>query len=469
VLVTTGDESDAWSRAPVPTSVAIDTVDEQGHAREIRRANLVHPTENIDLGTVPLSDVGALRLQAFDAQGTVRLKGQTPWLQFGALRTLSLAPKATGTSEGSVPLFVQRVGEFARLPLSANGNGNGNGNIATGPVDALRVQSVGGRLIVGAQGTRIAMYDLLTLAERTDKPDSLANLPRAARSFAVTFASADTNERFFGALALVIDERGATHVDLATGLSRDVQSPTGGSFADVAGGHTVQGSDGTAYIVGATRAQGGPSRHVLVIPTRSAPYFATLAYAREGACATWVEGRGLVVIGGSTQSSRSSSDEPASAGVEWLAPGAAQSAALTFGPERVRNCAAAVIAASRVAVIGGSFAGAPADAVSPLARTPSAAHIIDLACTKSCNAQSFASPMHLYQTSAVQLGEGVVLVTGKRRDEATEPLYAYRLTDAGPIELPLRAQRVAGNLVRLAPPSAAALVGGNTAIEHYIE
>src|SRR6185369_11140273 len=99
----------------------------------------------------------------------------------------------------------------------------------------------------------------------------------------------------YGTIALSIDENGATTFDLSDGSTADQAPPAGGAWSDVAGGATVYSSDGTSYIVGATRtAHGGPTARVLRIGADGALSFASLITPRAGACATVVEGRGLV-------------------------------------------------------------------------------------------------------------------------------------------------------------------------------
>ena len=67
--------------------------------------------------------------------------------------------------------------------------------------------------------------------------------------------------------------------------------------------------------------------------------FAALATPREGACATFVAGRGLVVYGG----------DGSAAGAELLATGAQLAAPLPFPADDVKGCAATALDSAHLA------------------------------------------------------------------------------------------------------------------------
>ena len=139
----------------------------------------------------------------------------------------------------------------------------------------------------------------------------------------------------------------AKYFDLGSNTAADLPSLTGGSFADIAGGATITGDSGIQYIVGATRSTGTPTAAILEIdPSDTSdtnyqvagrPHWLNLANARLGASATWVEGRGLVVAGGSATAP----------GVEVLAPSAAVAAPLAFAPDDTVDGAGATGAVDR--------------------------------------------------------------------------------------------------------------------------
>jgi len=326
VGITVGPELDAFSRSPAPTTLIVENIGLDGTVTELSRTAL--PADLISLGDKSRTDVGAFRLTAIDATGKALLKGESLFVQFGALE------------DAALQIFMQRTGELARLP---------NAPVA---LDAPRVGLTVARYVLAASGTGSFLYDLLLL-----KPaPALGALPRAAKSLGA-----------FGTAAVIIDEAGASTLDLSTGQSSDLAAPTGGTFAEIAGGASTEATDGSVAIVGGTRAGGGASARVFKIAADGGVSFAALATPREGACAAWVDGRGLFVYGGAG----------ADAAAEILATGASVATKLPFPADPVKGCAATPLDGSHVLVVGG--VGSPTD-VGGAAQ----ARVIDLACTASC-------------------------------------------------------------------------------------
>ena len=406
--ITTGDEADALTRFPAPTTLIVQALDVDGNAQELARSAL--PTDELSLGEKSRTDVGALRILAIDAAGKTLLRGETLYVQFGALENSPLG------------VFLQRTGELARMPAS------------TLALDAPRLGIAVARYVVAASGTAIAVYDLLRLTTLAGLPA----LPRPARSLVT-----------FGTAAIVIDEAGATTVDLSTNATSDLAAPAGITFAEIAGGATVTLPDGSAYVVGGTRATGGPSARVLVIGKDGTVGFATLATPREGACATWVDGRGLVVMGGSATGP----------GVEVLAPGATQSAALAYAPDEVKGCGASSLDASHVLVAGGTGYPAATGGAAP-------ARVLDLACAAACVPSVWPGLMPLVRADSFTLAQGAVLVAG---DDEVGASRAFRATAEGTTEIAVKAPRRGARLVALPIKGTAALVGGTAPIEQYLE
>jgi hypothetical protein len=409
LTLTTGDEADAFSRAPAPATLIVDAVDVDGNVQELARTPL--PADDISLGDKGRTDVGAIRVRATDAAGNLLLKGETLFVQFGALESAPLE------------VFVQRVGELARLPRSSGA--------AEAPLLGLTVS----RYVVAASGTGVSLFDLLLLKPIT----GLAALPRAARSFVT-----------FGTAAVVIDEQGASTVDLSTGNFSELPAPAGGTFAELAGGATVMAPDGSAYVVGGTRTTGGASQRVLVITKEGATSFASLSAPREGACATWVDGRGLVVVGGG---------DATAAGAELLPIGLAQGTKLPYPADALKHCGASTLDASHVLVAGGVGSTADVAGAAP-------ARVLDLACSADCKAVVWPGALPLVRADAFTLAPNAALLAG---DDATGATRAFRASDTGLREVPLKAPRRGGRLLALPIKGTAAIVGGNAPIEQYVE
>ncbi len=400
ISVVTGEETDAFSKSPAPTSILVEAIAQDRSRRQLSRADL--PADTIDLGDHPRADVGAIAVTAFDPGGKALLKGETLYVQWGALE------------RGGLEVFVQRIGELARMP---------RGPDALEPAAATMVV---GRYVFAASGTTTLLYDLLNLRPLTNQPA----LPRSAKSI----ATVELN-------AVVIDENGADVFDLAGGTKVDLATPAGGSYAEIAGGQTFAAPDGTQYVVGATRLSGGPSARVLVIDKEANATFASLSSAREGACAAYVEGRGLIVIGG----------DPNAPGAEVLAPGSNQAAPLPFVPDATRGCGATTLDVGHVAVFGGAGT--------------ETARVLDLACTTNCSGAPWPGALPLVRAQAFALAVDAAFVVG---DDASGATHAFRASAAALSEIPLKTPRRGARLVA-SPTNTAIIVGGGNGLEQYVE
>jgi hypothetical protein len=193
-----------------------------------------------------------------------------------------------------------------------------------------------------------------------------------------------------------------------------------------------------------------PSQRVLVITKDGATSFASLSVPREGACATWVEGRGLVVIGGG---------DAAAPGAELLPVGLGLATRLPYPADLVKHCGASTLDASHVVVSGG--AGSPADVAGA-----APVRVFDLACSADCKPLVWPGTLPLVRADSFTLAPNAVLLAG---DDATGATRAFRASDMGLREVALKAPRRGGRLVALPVKGTAAIVGGNAPIEHYVE
>lgn len=407
IAIVTGEETDVFTRAPAPVALVTEKIASDGSRSELGRSAL--PVDTVDLGELPSTEAGAIAVRGLGPGGEPLVRGESLFVQWGALEQTTLE------------LFVQRTGELARMP---------RGPAAFEPAIATMLA---GRWVLAANGTTTMLYDLLSLRALASAP----TLPRPARSIAT-----------YDTAALVIDEQGATTFDLATGASTPLDPPDEGSFADVAGGARVIAPDGTQLVVGATRPTGGPSGRVLVVDPSGSASFAALATAREGACAAYVEGRGLVVYGG----------DAAGAGAEVLAPGASLATALPFPPDAVRGCAAAALDHGHVVIAGGR--GATGDEGGGLP-----ARVLDLACTTACAPASWPGALPLARAEAYALGADAAFVVG---DDASGATRAYRASSSELREIALKVPRRGARLVAT-PTGSFVVVGGGAGLEQYLE
>jgi hypothetical protein len=421
IVLSVGEESEAFSRAPVPTSLVVEAIARDGTATALTTAAL--PATTVDVGDVDVNRVAALRVTARDAEGTLRLRGLSLPIQLGAFESASF------------PVFVQRVDEMARMP-SPLGDAREDPRIAM--ARARYIVVAGGS---GDNAKTGSLYDL-ALLKSFAFPSALS---RAPSSLAVT-----------GGKLLVIDASGASVVELTEFTETSIDPPSGGTFADVAGGATIVGDNGVTYIVGATRARtsGDATARILRIDTDGSLSFATLAEPRLGASAAWSPRVGLIVAGGASTGSA----------VERLGAGATLSVAVPYPSRAVTGAGAVVREDGTLLLLGGIT---PDGASAP-------SEIFDLACTTACAASVAAEPFPeaITRVEAFTLPNASVLALGSTSDGKS---VAFRLdrddgADARALmtarAIAFRAERKGARGIRLYNGSIA-IVGGAASIEAY--
>ncbi|HSY21824.1 MAG TPA: hypothetical protein VK841_06905, partial [Polyangiaceae bacterium] len=282
ISIVTGGETDTFTQTPVATSLQVAAVQSDGDGGQTTTilADATLPATSVDLGSFDESASAVLTVAGFDSNNEQVLTGQSLQLAFSEL------PGA------NVPIFVQRKGQFARLP-------NPLSDTRTSPTLAILQGEY--LLVAGGDDTALAdggsptsLYDFLALAPLGSPP----TLPRSAQSIA-----------FDGAVGWLFDGDGGTYWDFSESTEGGFSLPPGkGAFADIAGGQTLTDENGVQYIVGATRTAGAPSQWILEVnpgdsSQASYPYgnatWHALTSPRLGASAAWVTGVGLVVAGGS--------------------------------------------------------------------------------------------------------------------------------------------------------------------------
>jgi hypothetical protein len=400
IQLVTGEEVDVVSRTPQVVEILVEKVSLEGARTELARAKLFSPS--LDLGSMVQREVGALSITGLDAAGVAVVRGDSLFLQWGALEHMTLE------------VFVQRTREFARLPRGPSVG------------SSERTAILASRYVLTTAGDQASLYDLLrltTLAPRT--------LPRVPRSLVTG-----------GTSALLLDQHGASLIDLGTGAVSSFDAPSGGAFAEAAGGRTIPSPDGTQFVVGATRTDGGASARILIVDPSGRTTFASLNTAREGACAAYVEGRGLVVFGGS------SGPEP----IEVLAPGATTAAVLAQTSTAPRGCSATPLDGAHVAIAGGIASDSPVA-------------VVDLGCTGTCPPTPWRGAIPLVQAESLALGPEAIFLVGEDSSGVTR---AFRASPAELREIPLRTPRRGGRLLR-SPTGSLLVVGGAPGIEQYLD
>ncbi len=442
ISLVTGEETDTFTRAPVPTTLRVDAV--QGSAdggvliSTLAMASL--PTTSLDLGDENEGTAAELTVAGFDSAGTQVLQGTSLLLDFSSL------------AGATVPIFVQRTGQFARLP----------GPLADSrPTPTLAIVQGQYLFVGGGTDPSVAftteLYDFMQLAAVGSPP----TLPRAPESIA-----------FGGTVGWLMDAQGGTYFDLSDSSSGDIQLPAGGgSFADIAGGATVFDDNGAQYVVGATRTTGSSSWILKIDPNdtsnASYPYgnatWLELGSPRTGAAAAWVIGQGLVVAGGSATAP----------GAEIFFEGSSstESHALPFAPDGSVGSGAAALDGQRVLLAGGIVSGMDAGV-----------RIIDLGCTPPAAAPADGCvptvwpglPTLLASAQVFASGGGNAMVVGSEPPLAGDGgstadagvTHVYGLTSAGPSEIATKVRHTNARAIA-SPLGTLVLFGGAGEIESF--
>jgi hypothetical protein len=454
ITITTGGETDTFTQAPVPTSLQVAAIQSDGDGGQTTTilADATLPATSVDLGSLDESASAVLTVAGFDSNNDQVLSGQSLQLDFSEL------PGA------NVPIFVQRKGQFARLP-------NPLSDTRTSPVLAILQGEY--LLVAGGDnapdgGLAASLYDFLALSPTVGISDTVI----APQSMA-----------FDGAVGWLFDGDGGTYFDFSEGTAGAVTLPAGGgTFADIAGGQTLTDENGVQYIVGATRTTGAPSPWVLEVnpndtsnsnyPNGNATWH-QLSIARLGASAAWVTGLGLVVAGGNVAvddggSSAAVDDGGSGAavddGAEVLSLGANgsvnnQGVSIGYPADSSVGAGAAMLDAGHVVIAGGILNGVSAGV-----------RVIGTAlCNGTCMPISWPDlPTPLTSVQAFALSGSSVVVVGSEpataSDGGTNPnaglTHVYEASSAGVTEIPTKVPHINARAIG-SPIGTLVLFGGS--------
>jgi hypothetical protein len=418
VEIITGYEQDTFSQEPPVTSVNITARAAEG---DLTLSASAAPGGSFDFGDVPSDRLLTFEATGVDAAGAVVVRGRS-------IGGIYLA----GVSGGVIPVFVQRVNQWARPP---GGLARSHVGAPAAVLAERYLMTTGGASASSETGpvepAASDFYDLFAYGGAVGPV-----MPRGARSMVARTSA-----------VLLVDDGGASWVDFDTGTYEDMALPAGlGSFAEVAGGQTIESSDGRSFIVGATRRGGAKTNAVLEVKVDGSLGVVSLGHARAGAAAVWLEGAGLVVAGGSAEGP----------GVEVLAPGATGFNVLDFPADAAEGAGAVVVDTARIGLVGGVSPGAP-DAPAPT-------RLIAPGCSQMCAAEELPQatpPVALAGVTAFSLGGGRAVVTGNELVGAGL-MRAFVIGLAAPSvdEAPLREPRSGASVVA-APNGTLAILGGS--------
>lgn len=411
--IVTGLEEDTFTAAPAVTKVRIEA---RTNAGSVYAAETT-PGGAFDLGDVPLDEPLAIEVTGTSADGLVQVRG----------RSLSAVLPSAFASE-DVPVFVQRVGTWARPPGALD---RAHVDAPTCVVGERYVATTGGSSAMTKDGTADAtlvdLYDLLAWNSKVSSavPSSAGSLVGRYDGLLVVGTA--------GGASFVTAEPTPTTVPLPEGLA---------SFADVAGGITVESPSGTSYIVGPTREM-TPTRGVLAFSKDGVVTALSLNQERAGAASAWAEGVGLVVAAGSATG----------AGFEVVPEGQTAFVARDLPSDPTVGAAAVTLGKGRMVLIGG-IAGMNLAAPT---RT------LDPSCTSGCTTTEVTGaelPVALVRTRGFALGGSRVLVVGHEVDgQKLVRVFEVDIDKPSVIERPLREPRSGATPVP-APNGTLAIMGG---------
>jgi len=415
VAVTTGKEEGALALDPAVAEVTIDVsaVDDS-----ITNSVTAKPGEEFDLGEMPDTTIVQFELTGADADGNVIARGRSTSVLIGGW-------------EGTLPLFIQRLGGFARPPGDLV---RSHIHAPAGLLGEEFLVATGGERAIGANGDADPalgdFYDIELLSGAESGGDTGSKLPRAARSLVV-----------LGSEMLLIDDAGATFVELSTLEASEATAPDGLAFGDVSGGDAIFTDIDTTFVAGPTRPD-VPTKALLHVDGDGNLGAATLANARAGAASAWVPGVGLVVAGGSASG----------AGIEVADPSDLSVKSIPFPADAITGAAMVLTGEQQIAVLGGR------DADGGAAPT----RVFDLRCTGAADCvpkvladvavPDIAARAHAYAMT------DAILVVGENDDGET---LAFRVSiaDGTVTALPLREPRRGATSVA-AQNGTLAIVGG---------
>ncbi len=399
--VTLGGETDTLTRGPAVASLDVEAVERNGTHHAILTATL--PITTLDLGDLSQTLVASIQLTGKDSSGNAVVFGATPYIELGAI------------SGGDIPLFIQRKGTLARMP----------GALSDSRSTPLVTTLHRGIYMAGGGQTTLVGYDLLYLS---DFGASCAT-PSDATSFAFV-QLAQTNEDGDLAVAYAIDSTGMTRVGGVTCSNfTNFLLPTGTTWPDIAGGATVNGDDGSAYVV-------GPST-VLKLDTSEAFDVFGPFESRQGPAVAWAPGRGIFVYGGGKGA------------VIISATGALSS--FTYPDEPTPSLAAIAFDANKTMLVAGDMA-------SP--RT------IDLTCSSACTPTPWgeALPFALLTSSLFSVGTMTFLLVG---DDVAGTTHVFLLDASKTTELKLNIARSGARAVQTETGEVIIMGGGNATPESF--
>jgi hypothetical protein len=407
LTVVTGQETDAWTQTPLPQSVLVELV---GKMRT-SLATVPAPATTVALGAgSPAESPAHFEVTAFDADNNAVLHG-------ASIRFL-----IDGFAGATPTVFVGRTGGLGRAP----GDLVFEHRHPIVEVVSHAFVFIAGGDVGSANQASVDIYDTANWVAAPQQP----SLPSVPKSWAVA-----------GSQLLLINDSGASWLDLNTGDTSAVTGPAGLQYSDIVGGITLVGANDTRYIVGGTRATGSASASVLRVASDGTLRALTLTSRRLGAAAAVVDGQ-LVVVGGSDTG----------AGVEVLNADETAFVALAYPADVTQGAALTALTSTSALVVGG---------LEPTTGTNAGLRTLDMTCTDSCALAPLSKlDFPFTQPTAFRLDDNQALISGESADGETHLFTLSTTSDFALSEQPLRTPR-RGASVAVFPNGQVGVFGGN--------
>ncbi len=430
IAVTIGGENDTITRNPAVDTFIVEAVDRAGNRQSLMDAAAKWVSgETLDITDLSQTTVASIQLTGSDSNGNAIVWGAVPFAELGAFDGLT------------IPLFVQRKGDTARMPETIDAG--------TAPLLAATTRSV----YAAGSDTNLLGYDMLFLG-----PLPACATPTTTKSFALVI-SPTANTDGEQAMAWRIGDDAASVYGIGEcagdyGGSNISLGDGGIAWSDFAGGRTVMDNSGTAYIVGPSRTSGALTGVIFkIVPDTEASTLVDAIISsisitpRRGAATAWSNGNGLFVYGGSSAGSDVGQVVSSDGGIRSIA------APTDAGADTREGLAAIAIDDNRMLVAG--------DDQTPI--------IVDLSCSQ-CALKTFgqSTGVKLTSPSLFPLPNGAFLLVG---DDSTGTTRLFRLsdTDAGAQEKMLKTHRNRARAIQFETGQIVIIGGGSATPESYVD
>ncbi len=413
-LITTGQENDTFTLSPAPVAFESTKIDLNGTKTSIETSD--KPIDTIDVG---YTDTFFFQLQGTDADGQRRVQAMSYYVS------------ATDLAGFDVKLFAGRTDTFCRPPE----------NLTTALGDHPPVGLFWGQIlwVTGTSTNNKILGDGYNLFGwgHINQPSFLGSstCPQSPCEF-------KSIANYGGQFALAIGADWAISIDVQSEAITTPAVPNDlGVWSNVSGGRTLNAPTGAAFIVGPTRTSAETNK-VLQLAIDGNPYTRLLSVPRQGAAAVYVKDHGLVVSGGDA------SGTAGNPGVEFMAEAGAEFTGVPYPADAVVGAALVPEIADGTLVwrVGGKNADG----------TPAPTLVYDIKCTSDCvPATKPDFDLDVMNAQGFKIGQ-TRIVAGETSDGT---MVAWRLTDSGPVAIPLREPRKNASIYSL-PNGFLALIGG---------